>query len=41
MTNNVFTMRNMFCTHKDYISFLGGKLTLFKLYNYGIMLAKV
>jgi hypothetical protein len=41
MTNNVFTVRNMFYPHKDYSSFLGGKLTLFKLYNYGIMQAKV
>jgi hypothetical protein len=25
----------MFCPHKDYSSFLGGKLTMFKLCNYG------
>jgi hypothetical protein len=41
MTNNVFTVRNIFYPHKDYSSFLSGKLTLFKLYNYGIMQAKV
>jgi hypothetical protein len=29
------------CPHKDYSSFLGGKLTLFKLCNYRIVLAKV
>jgi hypothetical protein len=27
-------VRNVFCPHKDYSSFLGGKLTLFKLCNY-------
>jgi hypothetical protein len=31
MTNNVFTVRNMFCTHKDYSSFLGGMLIVFNL----------
>jgi hypothetical protein len=31
----------MLCPHKDYSSFLGGKLTVFKLCNYGIVLAKV
>jgi hypothetical protein len=41
MINNVFTMRNVFCPHKDYIILLGGKLTIFKLCNYGIMLTKV
>jgi hypothetical protein len=41
MTNNVFTMRNMFCPYKDYSSFLGGKLTMIKLCNYEIVLAKV
>jgi hypothetical protein len=41
MTNNVFTVRNIFCPHKDYSSFLGGKLIVFKLCNYGIVLAKV
>jgi hypothetical protein len=41
MSNNIFTVRNVFCPHKDYSSFLGGKITMFKLYNYGIMLAKV
>jgi hypothetical protein len=35
MTNNVFTVRNVFCQHKNYSSFLGGKLTVFKLCNYG------
>jgi hypothetical protein len=35
MTNNVFTVRNVFCPHKDYSSFLGSKLTVFKLCNYG------
>jgi hypothetical protein len=33
--------RNVFCPHKDYSSLLGGKLTMFKLCNYGIVLAKV
>jgi hypothetical protein len=41
MTNNVFMVKNMFCLHNDYNSFLGGKLTLFKLCNYRIVLAKV
>jgi hypothetical protein len=41
MTNIVFTVRNVFRPHKDYSRFLGGKLTLFKLCNYGIVLAKV
>jgi hypothetical protein len=41
MSNNIFTVRNVFCPHKGYSSFLGGKITMFKLYNYGIMLAKV
>jgi hypothetical protein len=41
MTNNVFTVRNVFYPHKDYSSFLGGKLIMFKLCNYGIVLAKV
>jgi hypothetical protein len=41
MTNHIFMVRNMFCPHKDYSSFLGGKLIMFKLCNYGIMLAKV
>jgi hypothetical protein len=35
MTNNVFTVRNVFCPRKDYNSFLGGKLTMFKWFNYG------
>jgi hypothetical protein len=35
MTNNVLTVRNVFYPHKDYSSFLGGKLTVFKLCNYG------
>jgi hypothetical protein len=34
MTNNVFTVRNMFCPHKDYSSFLGGMLIVFNLCNY-------
>jgi hypothetical protein len=34
-------MMNVFFPHKDYSSFLGGKLTIFKLCNYRIMLAKV
>jgi hypothetical protein len=41
MTKNIFVARNMFCPHKDYTSFLGGKLTVFKLCNYGIVLGKV
>jgi hypothetical protein len=41
MANNIFTARNMFYPYKDYNSFLGGKLTVFKLCNYGIMLALV
>jgi hypothetical protein len=32
---------NVFFPHKDYNSLLGGKLTMFKLCNYRIMLAKV
>jgi hypothetical protein len=34
MANNVFTVRNVFCPYKDYSSFLGGKLIVFKLCNY-------
>jgi hypothetical protein len=41
MTNNVFMVRNMFYPHKDYNSFLGGNLIVFKLCNYKIVLAKV
>jgi hypothetical protein len=41
MTNNIFTVRNVFYLLKDYSSFLGGKLTMFKLCNYRIVLAKV
>jgi hypothetical protein len=41
MTNNVFTVRNVFYPHKNYSSFLCGKLTVFKLCNYKIVLAKV
>jgi hypothetical protein len=41
MTNNTFMVRNIFCSHKDYNSFLRGKLTMFKLCNYRIVLAKV
>jgi hypothetical protein len=40
MTNNVFTVRNVFSQRKIYSSFLGGKLTVFKLCNCGIVLAK-
>jgi hypothetical protein len=29
------------CSHKDYSSFLGDKLTVFNFCNYGIVLAKV
>jgi hypothetical protein len=35
MSNNVFTVRNEFYPHKDYNSFLGGKIIVFKLCNYG------
>jgi hypothetical protein len=35
MTNNVFTMTNVFCPHKDYSSFIGGKLTVLNLHIYG------
>jgi hypothetical protein len=41
MTNNIFTVMNMFFPYKDYNSFLCDKLTMFKLCNYGIMSAKV
>jgi hypothetical protein len=41
MTNNIFTVRNMFFSHKDYITFLVGNLTMFKLCNNGIVRAKV
>jgi hypothetical protein len=41
MINNVFMVRNMLCSHKEYSSFLGDKLILFKLCNYEIVLAKV
>jgi hypothetical protein len=41
MTNYVFMVRNMFCPHKDYGSFVGGKLTMFKFCNYGFVLANV
>jgi hypothetical protein len=41
MTNNIFMVMNVYCPHKDYNIFLGGKLTMFKLCNYGIVLAKV
>jgi hypothetical protein len=41
MTNNVFMVGNVFYPHKDYNSFLGAKLTVLKLCNYGIVLAKV
>jgi hypothetical protein len=36
-----FTVRNVFEPHKDYSSFIGGRLTMFKLCNYGMVLAKV
>jgi hypothetical protein len=41
LTNIVLMVRNMFCPHKDYNSFLDGKLTVFKLCNYGIVLPEV
>jgi hypothetical protein len=41
MTNNIFTVRNTFCPHKDYNIFLGGKLTMFKFCNYGFVPTKV
>jgi hypothetical protein len=34
-------VRNIFCSHKYSSSFLCGKLIVFKLCNYGIMMAKV
>jgi hypothetical protein len=34
MTHNIFTVRNVFCPLKDYSSFLGGNITVFKLCNY-------
>jgi hypothetical protein len=30
-----FMVRNVFCPHKDYSSFLSGKLIVFNLCNYG------
>jgi hypothetical protein len=36
MTNNIFMVRNMFCPYKDYSSFLGGELKMFKLCNYDL-----
>jgi hypothetical protein len=41
MTNNVFTVRSVFYLDKNYSSFLGGKLTVFNLCNYGFVLANV
>jgi hypothetical protein len=41
MTNNVFMVRNIFCSHKDYSSFLDCKVTMFIFCNYRFMLAKV
>jgi hypothetical protein len=38
MTNNIFTVRNVFCPYKDYSRFLGDKLTCL---NYATTLAKV
>jgi hypothetical protein len=38
MINNIFTVTNVFCPHKDYSSFLGGKLAMF---NYSTTLAKI
>jgi hypothetical protein len=35
------TLRKMFYPYKDYSSFVGGKLTMFKLCNYGFVLTKV
>jgi hypothetical protein len=34
-------VRDVFFLYKDYSSFLGGKLTMFTLCNYEIVLAKV
>jgi hypothetical protein len=34
-------VRNTLCPHKDYNSFLGGKLIVFKLCDYRIVLAKI
>jgi hypothetical protein len=34
ITNNVFTVRNVFYPYKDYSSFLGGKLIVFHLCIY-------
>jgi hypothetical protein len=36
MTNNFFTVMIVYCPYKDYSSFLGGKLTAFKLCNYAL-----
>jgi hypothetical protein len=41
MTNNIFTARKVFCPHKDYSSFLGGKLIVFNFCNYEFVLTKV
>jgi hypothetical protein len=41
MTTNIFTVRNLFCPHKDYSRFLVDKLTMFKLCNYEIVLKKI
>jgi hypothetical protein len=41
MANNIFMVMNVFYPHKDYSTFLGGKLTIFKLCNYEIVLAMV
>jgi hypothetical protein len=41
MTSNVFIVRNVFYPYKNYSSFLGCKLTMFKLCNYGIVMAKI
>jgi hypothetical protein len=41
MTNNIFMVRNVVCPYKDYSSFLGCRLTVFKLCNFRIVLAKV
>jgi hypothetical protein len=41
MTNNIFTVRNVFWPHKDYSNFFGGKLTIFKFCNYRFVLTSM
>jgi hypothetical protein len=38
---NIFMVTNVLWPHKDYSSFLAGKLTMFKLCNYRIVLTNV